>query len=115
MRLGRGVTLPSGSVVELRHMPFPVEFIAYPMQTKPGWWRIKVMYVGRDRESNGKTRFWGGSFVDVLRPGGKPPTTRRLATLLRETLKRGLSHEVDECIYVNGRRAFDPHRRGAGR
>ena len=63
MRLGRGVTLPSGSVVELRHMPFPVEFIAYPMQTKPGWWRIKVMYVGRDRESNGKTRFWGGSFV----------------------------------------------------
>lgn len=70
--------------------------------------------------------FYGGSWVDVRivvldrDTGSEEPVQFRFtptrviaspAEMIRDAIVWALTHEVEECLLVNGVRVFDPHRR----
>lgn len=87
-----------------------MEVEVFPMPKKgKGWWRVEVLIfvVHRDTKKGGWLRY----FSERWSADEKPPSDRTVAKLARMNLHRAMCHEVDECIYVNGKRPYDPHKR----
>lgn len=36
--------------------------------------------------------------------------TREIISWVRKTAKEGVGHEVDECLYIDNKRIYDPHK-----
>ena len=87
------------SIVELKGFPIPIEYF---IEEYDYIYRIQVSFPSKDRNSGNdmKLFFLNYSF-------SKDDYSK--AEALRTALIASLSHEVDECLYQDNDRIFDPH------
>lgn len=70
------------------------------------WISVEVAIETFDRKTGAPTAIRLTSPTVLL--GAEDPA-RFVAELVRETIRRTFEHELDECLYVDGVRMFDPH------
>lgn len=87
------------SAVELRGFPLPIDYF---IEEYDYIYRIQISFSTKDRTSGKdmKLFFLNYSF---------DKDNYSKAEALRAALIASLSHEVDECLYQDGDRIFDPH------
>lgn len=91
------------SGIELRNFLAPVEIMIYRSSVEPGWLIVKVHVRTADRDT-GECDAFGSEWLLKL-----PTTRERIVEVVREALIGQLTHEVDECLFVDGVRVRDPH------
>lgn len=98
--------------IVVRGAPFRARVLVYPFpEHSRRRWRVEARLRVRCVESGkrGDVVF----FCTIERPPGKsgPPPRKVLVSAAREQLRRALLHELDERLFVDGKRPFDPHAR----
>ena len=74
-----------------------------------GDWCIRITGNWRDRDTRGEVI--SASYISYWYGWGKHgPTKKQLAKAVRTCIIEHLTHEVDEGLWVDGERMFDPHK-----
>lgn len=84
--------------VELKSFPIPLEYF---IEEYDYCYRIQVAFPCTDREDGKPIKLFLYYSYD------KEQYSRLEA--IRTALIESLTHEIDECLFVNGQRIFDPH------
>jgi hypothetical protein len=89
--------------ISVRHFPLPVELgVHWPWHPH----LVCALVTVSDRESGEPLK------LCFHRPLKKWATDKDVADEVRRHLKWVATHEVDECLYLDGVRIFDPHKDG---
>ncbi len=74
-----------------------------------GDWCMRICGTHRDRDMPGKivTVLTTSYYYGWNKHG---PTKKQLAKAVRESIVHHLKHEVDEGLWIDGERVFDPHK-----
>lgn len=92
--------------VELRNFLAPVEILIYRSSIEPEWLVVKVHVRASDRDTGDLDDF--GYETRLL----LPVSNEQIALTVREMISSQLAHEIDECLFIDGIRKFDPHATG---
>lgn len=84
--------------IELRNFPMDLKFFVEEFEYV---YRVQVWFPTLDRDNN--------SSMDLFIYFSYPKDTYSKAEAIRAALIEAISHEIDECFYVNNKRLFDPH------
>lgn len=84
--------------VELRNFPVPIE---YWVEEYPYCNKVTIAVKTKDRDTGGEMKLYLYFSYDRERY----PKVEAIRTALIEAM----THEIDECLYVDGDRIFDPH------
>jgi hypothetical protein len=84
--------------IELKGFPVPLEYFVEEFEY---CYRIQVAFPTTDRDNGNPIKLY------LYYSYGKDYYSRVEA--IRTALIESLTHEVDECLYLNGDRIFDPH------
>lgn len=90
--------MTSTTSVELRNFPIPLE---YWVEEYDYSYRITVVMPCNDRDNGDPIKLF------LYFSYGKDYYTE--AEAIRTALVETMTHEIDECLHVNGDRVFDPH------
>ena len=84
--------------IELRNFPLDIEYF---IEEYDYVYRITVAFPCTDRDNGKPIKLF--LYYSYLKELYSKPEAIRLA------LNESLAHEIDECLYMDGKRIFDPH------
>jgi hypothetical protein len=86
------------SDIELKGFPLNIEYFVEEYEY---CYRITVAFPTQDRDEDKPIKLY------LYYSYGRPQYTKLEA--IRTALIESMTHEIDECLYVEGERVFDPH------
>ena len=86
------------STVELKGFPIPIRFFVEEFETV---YRVTVDFKTQCRDGNG--------LIQLFLYYSYSKDQYSEAEAIRMALVESMTHEIDECLYLDGDRIFDPH------
>lgn len=91
--------------IQIKNLPWVHSlYFSFPRQNKC---RIKICFKIRERVTGKKSPLYSHRTVDMR----LIKSNREILSHVRSVAKKGVTHEIDECIYFDDKRIFDPHRK----
>jgi|HubBroStandDraft_4_1064222.scaffolds.fasta_scaffold444383_1 hypothetical protein len=94
---------------QLKRTGMPIQTIEFVEWDQQLGIELELLVLERDGDNWIKVRFSGSSVPWFAFERQNP--RRLLLDLLRNAIREAVLHEVDECIFYEGVRLFDPHER----
>jgi hypothetical protein len=88
----------TGDLIELKGFPIPLEYFVEEFEY---CYRIQIAFPTADRDNGKPIKLF------LYYSYGRPQYSKVEA--IRTALVEAMTHEIDECLYLNGNRLFDPH------
>lgn len=86
------------SIIKLKGFPVPLEYFVEEFDYT---YRIQIAFPTKDRDKDGPLKLF------LYYSYSKDQFSELEA--IRTALIESMTHEIDECLYVNDERVFDPH------